>query len=454
MGGKKKWIDKKNATTFSVVNRGGGPREVAPTGEGSRPAAEKVLMPMRPRNLRGKDWAPGIRFDDDDGWSDEEGAPKAGAGGAGPVHGKAGEVGVRVGNFRPDDYELGEYGFPDDGYDYSQHFSTMGGGKFLPASMMGDKTAAIRAGQAVKVDFTDKPPTATLDFNAGGVLVVKSDVSVVEKFPVVKHQFSDAEEEEVMKLLDESASEEAGWELQDNFVADAMEDEAAARPSQTTSAAGTAAKGVRFADAQFEDDDDEDSDFDERNFEDDDDEDEHDGRQPTRVGGVPHFEERDGGTAVDAWLTHMMENDYNDEMIGEGALADAYSNSEHRAKVHSNQLMDLMDQFLDAKAVPSHEAYHDGDAIDVVEQKKTLELAQLALGAPDEVVMIEVVKRDAQWDCESVLSTYVATWFCVLRCFALTSARTGSPTRPIIHSCCKTSRVVKKRARPRRRRRQ
>jgi hypothetical protein len=56
--------------------------------------------------------------------------------------------------------------------------------------------------------------------------------------------------------------------------------------------------------------------------------------------------------------------------------------------------------------VPSHEAYTDGGLIDAAEHKKTLELAQTALIAADEVVMIEVVKRDAQWDCESVLSTY------------------------------------------------
>lgn len=54
--GKKKWIEKKKATTFAVVNRGGGAREVDP---GGRQVVEKVLMPVKPPNLRGKRWEPG-----------------------------------------------------------------------------------------------------------------------------------------------------------------------------------------------------------------------------------------------------------------------------------------------------------------------------------------------------------------------------------------------------------
>jgi len=36
--------------------------------------------------------------------------------------------------YRDDDYEFGEYGFPDDGYDYTKHFKpTGGGGVYIPA---------------------------------------------------------------------------------------------------------------------------------------------------------------------------------------------------------------------------------------------------------------------------------------------------------------------------------
>eukprot|EP00727_Mastigamoeba_balamuthi_P012883 m51a1_g8217 hypothetical protein (571) ;mRNA; r:87530-89620 len=48
-------------------------------------------------------------------------------------------------------WELGEYGFPDDGYDYSQHFKTMGGGKGVFVGKDG------KVGSAVPLDATVKP---------------------------------------------------------------------------------------------------------------------------------------------------------------------------------------------------------------------------------------------------------------------------------------------------------
>lgn len=116
-----------------VVNKGGGQRDVAP---GERSNVEHVMMPVRPMNLKGKKWSPHVRLDEDDGWSgsgsDEEGEKMK------QEDTGAGEVGIRVGNFRPHDYELGEYGFPDDGYDYKQHFVPMGGGQYLAAAKMAD----------------------------------------------------------------------------------------------------------------------------------------------------------------------------------------------------------------------------------------------------------------------------------------------------------------------------
>ena len=51
-----------------------------------------------------------------------------------------------MGPYRQDDFAFGEYGFEDDGYDYSQHFRPRGQGHFMSASGVPLPPAAYNGG--------------------------------------------------------------------------------------------------------------------------------------------------------------------------------------------------------------------------------------------------------------------------------------------------------------------
>lgn len=242
-----------------------------------------------------------------------------------------------VGNFRKDDFALGEYGFPDDGYDYAQHFAPLGGGKWFAASAMGGVTAANRAAHtpATQEPSLVAPPPKEADFATPKVVVVKSYGRLQARDQ--DEQFADADsEDEVRRLLEQSDDDEAeaGGDLADDFIVAAMEKKGGEEEAGEQEGEGAAhehkepkSKGVsdrvRFADADFEDDEDEDESFhDSDGPHDDEDEDsEGRGRGGGRTGkyGVVQFEERVTGGVVDKWLDHLMENDYDDEQMGEGA---------------------------------------------------------------------------------------------------------------------------------------
>lgn len=418
--GKKKFIDKKSATTFVVLSRGG-----SGDGPGDSGVGEKVFVPVKPPNFpRDKKWRPQITLDDrssKEALGDESALLQGG---------RAGEVGAQVGNFRADDFSLGEYGFPDDGYDYSQHFAPMGGGQFFAAAHLGDVTAANRLakGEEKKKDDGAAAPASQAAGTRAAPPPTQPDFSVVDAVgagdriyehpaaaaaaqaasaKAAEDRFADAESEEaeVLRALessDDDQPEDKDWVLNDDFLA-------AAQGKPAPEASG--ARGVRFADASFSDDDDDDS------FRDDDDDDGEsytDSDEGFRGGhasssrqGVTQFEERRGG-ALDDYLEHMMEREYNDEQLGEGPEELLHASSALRGTVFANDLGSVLDEYLDGRKLRSTDAYHIGEELDEEQKKKTLELAKKALekDGDDDVVYVDQVVEDPQWDCASILSTY------------------------------------------------
>ena len=100
--------------------------------------------------------------------------------------------------------EFGEYGFPDDGYDYSKHFINLQSGVFIPATTekkskennlktMGYKEAE----EAVKIDFED-------DTFVDDQEIERDDLKEVDRFFEMEND------------------EEIGNDLQDDFVMQAM----------------------------------------------------------------------------------------------------------------------------------------------------------------------------------------------------------------------------------------
>lgn len=411
-----KRFDKKNATKFVVLSKAGGGQS---TGEYS--ANNKEFVPVRPPNLKGK-WKPSITLNEE-----KNGREKKDDAIEEPL--KAGEIGVKVGNFRADDFALGEYGFPDDGYDYAQHFAPMGGGKYFPAGAMGDLTAANRqkAGVAAVPDFAH-PTEELVDF----VSAKKGIVSEEGAYVPFEHQFSDPDEDdkEVLKELESSGSEDENWRLQDDFMAVALGDKEEGHEDDiddtTSKSVKDKGKGeatnneappkkipakVRFADADFSDDDDDDDykddDDDEERFRDYEDDEEFD--EEEEEGKMPrfHFEERHGDTVMDKWLDHVMEEEYDDDQMGEGDEEALWSTSEHRGNMKMSELDQYLNSFMNKKKQLTVEAYKVGDQIDAEEKAKILALGQKALeNSDDEVEVIETVVVDKQWDCQSILSTY------------------------------------------------
>jgi protein LTV1 len=425
----KKFIDKKTATTFVVLNRGADAKDVT----------EKVYQPVKPPNLpKGQKWSPQLALDHDSD-DDQRHANNANDNNNGEDSRDEEQPEYRAaGNFRPDDFALGEYGFPDDGYDYGQHFAPLGGGKWFAAAAMGQVTAANRA---AKVSATAEPslvapPPADVDFEAAKVVVVKDNGRVLAR----GEQFADADsDEEVRRMLEDSGSSDEGGDLADDFVVSAMLKGATASGEKEKekddveqgkeSVKKPVADRVRFADADFEDDDDEDESF--RSGEEDD-EDEEPAR---RAGGngVIQFPERVAGGMVDDWLDHLMENEYDNEQLGEGPEALNHASSEHRGKVFANDLEDYMAEYLEVKNVPSSTAYKNGEELGAEEREKTLLLARKGLEAPDEVVMIETSVKETDWDCESILTTYsnVANHPKVLEDEGGGSKKTRKPKQPV-----------------------
>ncbi len=307
---KKKFIDKKNATTFVVMNRGTDGANVT----------EKVFQPVKPPNFpKDKVWQPQISLDDENDRRERSEEERSGE--------HMEEDFAPVGNFRKDDFALGEYGFPDDGYDYAQHFAPLGGGKWFAASPMGGVTAANRAAAvpATQEASLVAPPPAVPDFAAPKVVVVKNHGRLQAR-DNEEDQFADAEasDEEVRRLLEQSGDSEDAGELADDFIVAAMQKPGEAEKKATKKVADR----VRFADADFEDDEEEDGSFHESDmeddFEDDDDDEGAGGGHRNRLEdrgkrGVVQFEERMTGGMVDNWLDHLMEKEYDDEQMGEGA---------------------------------------------------------------------------------------------------------------------------------------
>jgi len=104
-------------------------------------------------------------------------------------------------NYRVNDYEFGEYGFIDDGYDYSKHFKMRGNGLFIPTT-------------TIKKD--EKKKTNLVDSILKGKEKVNTETTPVE---IDIQNFEDAEEidEEILAALDIEDNNEFN-ELQDNFV--------------------------------------------------------------------------------------------------------------------------------------------------------------------------------------------------------------------------------------------
>jgi hypothetical protein len=287
---------------------------------------DKVFQPVKPPNFpRDQHWKPQLTLDDDGSESGEERNERNERRDDEEEDDEQRDF-APVGNFRKDDFALGEYGFPDDGYDYAQHFAPLGGGKWFAASAMGGVTAANRAANvpATQEASLVAPPPKAPDFEAPKVVVVKNRGRLLARDE--DEQFADAgSDEEVRRLLDESGDSEEAGDLADDFVVAAMQkgtgadkddDDGEPSPAQVDKKSSR----VRFVDARFADDDDEEDDsFHESDMEDDEDEEEHAAQKQVQGRrGVVQFEERVTGGMVDNWLDHLMEKEYDDEQMGEG----------------------------------------------------------------------------------------------------------------------------------------
>eukprot|EP01102_Stenamoeba_stenopodia_P010437 TRINITY_DN3146_c0_g2_i1.p1 TRINITY_DN3146_c0_g2~~TRINITY_DN3146_c0_g2_i1.p1 ORF type:complete len:549 (-),score=224.79 TRINITY_DN3146_c0_g2_i1:113-1759(-) len=162
MGRKKPFINKKNADTFQLINRNtsspqdpnappvflqhGIPKNIAKVnedGEFEDDEEEEMFQPNQGKNERGnhnnsKRNGKEEDFSDEELDEDEE-EMLAAMGGYKPTK--------KTTKYRDDDYEFGEYGFPDDGYDYTKHFKpTGGGGVYIPSTVF-DKPDLVSKAQ-------------------------------------------------------------------------------------------------------------------------------------------------------------------------------------------------------------------------------------------------------------------------------------------------------------------
>jgi len=230
--GKKKFIDKKSAQTFHVVHRS--QRDIAIKDESTTPyvlkpvvktveeakEAEEHLKKLNLGDLIGNEVnIEDFDFEDHDGEefedipkvkekiNDEDKFADADTESISTELNTNNKLNVKsnipvvLPNYRVNDYEFGEYGFIDDGYDYSKHFKMRGNGLFIPTT-------------TIKKD--EKKKTNLVDSILKGKEKVNTETTPVE---IDIQNFEDAEEidEEILAALDIEDNNEFN-ELQDNFV--------------------------------------------------------------------------------------------------------------------------------------------------------------------------------------------------------------------------------------------
>jgi protein LTV1 len=329
--------------------------------------------------------------------------------------------------------ELREMGFPDDGYDYSQHMRVIGNGAggavFIPAAYEEDEMeildvpADVRGIDDSKV-HVDRLRADEEDMDEDGF---------AEDDEVIEMDAEEIADEDVARLLEgEIAGED---ELEDDFILKATADDGTAAlgsSSKDNKGKGHVSSGrrvVRFDADDDEDADDEDYDPDNDEDEDFDDEYEYDYDEEydddpfadadedddgARVHGIsrPSFRRGDDEEPADMEALEQQFDavlaEYDDDEIGELDVED----ERVRGALETEQFDHIFDEYLkNDKKKSLSSILNTIEDPEERRRKKELILAIAAMHAQQEedgVQELEILeeKKKSEWDCETIVSTY------------------------------------------------
>ncbi len=352
--------------------------------------------------------------------------------------------------YKREQFELGEFGLPDDGYDYSQHFRTIGGtgGVYMAAPGMEDATSAtvqsfqLREDESRRISFGKSEDWPALTRRPEDQLLQSTSIAEIQRLrkenPDLDQVFAELDSEDELNM--EGADEDNNVDeerIRDEYVAvdDILQDDfvalANARPIRFLSSAGEATgsplvigqnnsskRRQSVIDNQFDELlrayelGEELDDFDvngsslqgygsntENGLEDD------DGTQPSETALLLGYTEND----------RSIDDDEASEAENE-ALTSKFKSEQHAEL----QLTRAMDTLIDSyKRVSVEEAFSAIDGLEVarrsilesekIEEKRVAELDGADSDSEDLELEGEINKMynvREHWDCETIISTY------------------------------------------------
>eukprot|EP00002_Diphylleia_rotans_P040888 TRINITY_DN9820_c0_g1_i1.p1 TRINITY_DN9820_c0_g1~~TRINITY_DN9820_c0_g1_i1.p1 ORF type:complete len:571 (+),score=189.68 TRINITY_DN9820_c0_g1_i1:74-1786(+) len=458
---KKKSFNKKNATTFHLVHR---PTESAQDEDVLD--LTPVTKPVKAKSTKKSDVleeeyydheqdAYGDEYydDEDDEWEDEEGdeddddyydeededeetesekqpsSSKNDASGSSSRKKPFRYVTPHDKDYSKRDFELGEYGFPDDGYDYTKHLRIIGKGRFIPATSV-ELMAVKQDKNIVKFkDFIEEEEQKSLQSQKAEKAPIppmfQNDVFVKDLID------QDATREsvealrqidpEVLALLEDDFEEEVD-ELQDDFVVQASEGKLYDRPKgkgwddlpmginpemlfrgelerlRNMHAAESGKGRSRAGQSGYEDEDDDDDIYDDEDYED------RKGRR-YETGSVTSSMRSSG--LIDEKFEKIAQ-EFDDDQIGELDGEDP----EVQGTSNIDNFEDILDDFLESRRKLKYDEVirkyeketHDETSKEL--HKRIVEQYEHEEEQEKKEVLYVEEERDEKWDCETILSTY------------------------------------------------
>merc|ERR1711934_580668 len=380
MGKKKKFIDKKSALNFEVVHRD---QRDPLTADENAPQ-----MLLKQVDLRQKKT---VKFDIED-----------------PEERRRAEYRAMKAALRNNDFELGAYAFPEDGYDYSQHLREPGGGHYVPAvvpkpgKQMGKlEDSLLKGEEAVAGEGADKVvmlPAAAF----ASTTEMAAPVGALRNRP----EFNGLDlslDPEIMAALD---GEDGFEELADDFIFDAQEGEDYEDEEgdmfDLTDCFGNAIK-LQRDDVEY-DSDEYCSDISGEAYSDDDD------GSDCRTEFTMTTSRRlrgEQGRMLDDRFEQLLKDEYGDEDCGELEEEDTMIGALEATSLEGNKALEAMlDEYIENSS--------DIDLAKVGLDKKWKNLSEAELIRLEESNNQESKvkmggkepEREEEWDCETIVSTY------------------------------------------------
>eukprot|EP00656_Telonema_subtile_P005700 TRINITY_DN12602_c0_g1_i1.p1 TRINITY_DN12602_c0_g1~~TRINITY_DN12602_c0_g1_i1.p1 ORF type:complete len:485 (+),score=184.58 TRINITY_DN12602_c0_g1_i1:226-1680(+) len=369
MGKKKKFIDKKTALNFEVVHRD---QRDPLTADDSAPQ-----MLLKEVDLRQKKK---VQFAEDDDEKEER---------------RRREYAAMKAALRNDDYELGAYAFPSDGYDYGQHLREGGGGHFVAAPLPKEKKQPEMVLLKEDAAEAEDAPVVMLPAEMfASEQELSAPVGTLRNKPEY-HGINLEVDPDIMAALD---GDEGFEEILDDFIVTAQDEEDCAEDDGMFELTDCFGNKLELRGDEYDSDD---SDVSGEAYS----EDDYDNRTEYTM-TTSRRERGEQGRILDDRFEQFVKDEYDSEEIGEPDEEDTNQDGAE-ATLDNALLAGALDDYIETCA--------DGDISDLGPDRTAKPLTSTELQRLEEANNTEhsmqmggkePEKQEEEWDCETIVSTY------------------------------------------------